>query len=99
MFDAGAPFEQGDWKTRSAEETVSFLNENFGPDDCDRLAFVACMINVAIYEKRPNEALYWSIVFARREPSVERRSAPRAASASRRFQKVGGPAAADPRAI
>ena len=67
MFDAAPPFEQGDWKTRSAEETVSFLNENFGPEDCDRLAFVAGMINVAIYEKRPNEALYWSIVFARRE--------------------------------
>ena len=69
MRDAGSPSNEGDWNTRSAEETVSFLNRNFGPDDCDRQALIAGMINIAIYEKRSNEALFWSVVFVRRERS------------------------------
>ena len=67
MLDAQSTLKESDWKTRSAEETVSFLNENFGPGEGDRLALIACMINVAIFEKRPVDALFWSTVLARRE--------------------------------
>ena len=67
MIDGGATLKASDWETRSAEETVSFLHENFGPDECDRLALIACMINVAVYERRADDALLWSAVFARRE--------------------------------
>ena len=67
MIDVGATLKASDGKTRSAEETVSFLNENFGPDECDRLALIACMINIAVYENRPMDALLWSTVFVRRE--------------------------------
>lgn len=74
MLDGDSTLEESDWKMRSAEETLCFLNENFGPDDCDRLALIACMINVAIYERQPDDALHWSTVFARRErqPLTER---------------------------
>jgi len=52
---------------RSAEETAGFLDENFGPDECDRLALIASLIGKAVYEKEPGEALFWCSVFARRE--------------------------------
>jgi hypothetical protein len=67
MFDASDTSKESDWKKRTAEETATFLIQNFGPDECDRLALIACMTNVAIYERRQNEALFWSIVLARRE--------------------------------
>lgn len=67
MLDANSTLKKSSFNARSAEETVDLLNENFGPEDCDRLAFIAGMINIAVYEKRSNEALFWSLVFARRE--------------------------------
>ncbi len=67
MIKAQTAFKQSDCKTRSAEETVNFLNENFGPDECDRLALIATIISKAVYEKQPNEALFWSAAFVRRE--------------------------------
>lgn len=67
LYDGGA-LNESDWKKRSAEETVSFLNDNLGPDDCDcdRIALVACMMSIAVYQNRPNDALFWSVVCARR---------------------------------
>ena len=59
MIKAQKAFTESDLTTRSAEETVNFLNENFGPDDCDRLALIATMMNKAVYERQPNEALFW----------------------------------------
>jgi hypothetical protein len=56
-----------DWNHRSAEDAANFLNENFGPDECDRLALIAFMISIAVYEKKQNKALFWSVVAARRE--------------------------------
>ncbi len=67
MYNEGARLKEHIWKPRSAEETAIFLNENFGPDECDRLALIAGMINIAVYKKQQNEALFWSIVGARRE--------------------------------
>lgn len=67
MIDGNSMLQENDCKKRSAVETVRFLNENFGPDECDRLALIAGMINIAVYEKRPIDALFWSTVFARRE--------------------------------
>ena len=67
MRDAGATSNETDEKIRSTEETAAFLNEKFGPDECDRLALIACMIDIAVYEKQPNDALFWSMVLARRE--------------------------------
>lgn len=67
MHDDDATSKMCAWKARSAEETVAFLSENFGPDGCDHIALITCMMNVAAYEKRPNDALFWSTVFARRE--------------------------------
>ena len=74
MLDSDSTLEKSDWKTRSAEETISFLNENFGPDECDRLALITCMVNVAVYKRQTDDVLYWSMVFARRErrPLTER---------------------------
>jgi hypothetical protein len=60
--------EQSEEKTRSAEETVNFLNDNFGPDECDRLALIATLIGKAVYEKEPNEA---HLVFRLRTSSTE----------------------------
>lgn len=67
MYNEGARLKERSWKSRSAEETANFLNENFGPDECDRLALIAGMINVAVYKKQQNETLFWSVVGARRE--------------------------------
>jgi hypothetical protein len=67
MIKARLAFKEGERKTRSAEETVNFLNESFGPDECDRLALIATMSSKAVYEKQPNDALFWSAAFARRE--------------------------------
>lgn len=67
MIEALHAFNECEWTTRSAEETVHFLNENFGPDECDRLALIACFMNAAIFEARTDELLFWSIVFARRQ--------------------------------
>jgi hypothetical protein len=67
MIASSPMLEQSGEKTRSAEETVNFLNENFGPDECDRLALIASLIGKAVYEKEPGEALFWCSVFARRE--------------------------------
>jgi hypothetical protein len=67
MINAQPAFKKSDCKTRSAEETVSFLNENVGPDECDRLAFIATIISIAVYERQPNEELFWSAAFARHE--------------------------------
>jgi hypothetical protein len=50
MYNEGAGLKESSWKPRSAEETANFLNENFGPDECDRLALIAAMINVAVYK-------------------------------------------------
>lgn len=57
-------------KTRSAEETVNFLNDHFGPDECDRLVLIATLMAKAVYDKQPGEALFWCAVFARRERSA-----------------------------
>lgn len=67
MIEACSALKESDLKTRSAEETVNFLNENFGPDECDRLALIATLIGKAVYETEPNDVLFWSVVFARRE--------------------------------
>ncbi|WP_363352276.1 hypothetical protein [Methylocystis echinoides] len=67
MIASSPMLEQSAEKTRSAEETVSILNNHFGPDECDRLALIAILIGKAVYEKEPNEALFWCSVFARRE--------------------------------
>ena len=67
MIASSPMLEQSEEKTRSAEETVNFLNEKFGPDECDRLALIATLIGKAVYEKEPDEALFWCSVFARRE--------------------------------
>jgi hypothetical protein len=67
MLDAEAALKQSDWKTRSAEETATILNGNFGPDECDRLMLIALMLNIAVYDRQQNDALFWSVVFARRE--------------------------------
>ncbi len=67
MINAQPAFKESDCKTRSVEETVSFLKENFGPEECDRLAFMATMISITIYERQPNEELFWSATFARHE--------------------------------
>jgi len=67
MIKAQPAFKESNCTTRSAEETMNFLNENFGPEECDRLAFFATIINVAIYERQPNEELFWSAAFARHE--------------------------------
>lgn len=53
--------------THSAAETAKFLNEKFGPDECDRLALIACMMGKAVYEANLDEALFWNIVFVRRQ--------------------------------
>lgn len=67
MIDADSALRESDRITRSADETANFLAENFGPEECDRLALIAGMINIAVYERRPIDALFWSTVFARRE--------------------------------
>jgi hypothetical protein len=67
MIEACSALKENDLKTRSAEETLHFLNDNFGPDECDRLALIATLIGKAVYETEPNDALFWSVVFARRE--------------------------------
>ncbi len=56
MIASSPTLEQSGEKTRSAEETVNFLNENFGPDECDRLALIASLIVKAVYEKQPGPA-------------------------------------------
>jgi hypothetical protein len=67
MIASSPMLEQNEERTRSAEETVNFLNDNFGPDECDRLALIATLIGKAVYEKEPDEVLFWCSVFARRE--------------------------------
>ena len=67
MFKSQRAFKESKRETRSAEETMNVLNENFGPDECDRLAFMATMISITIYERQPNEELFWSAAFARHE--------------------------------
>ncbi len=67
MIASSPMLEQNKEKTRSAEETVSFLNDKFGPDECDRLALIATLMAKAVYEKEPDEAFIWCSVFARRE--------------------------------
>ncbi len=67
MIEALRAFNEYEWTKRSAEETVDFLNENFGPNECDRLALIACFMNTAIFEARTDELLFWSIVSARRQ--------------------------------
>jgi hypothetical protein len=67
MIASSPMLEQCEEKRRSAEETVSFLNDHFGPDECDRLALIAILIGKAVYEKEPDEVLFWCSVFARRE--------------------------------
>jgi hypothetical protein len=67
MLEACSSLKESDLKTRSAAETADFLNDNFGPHDCDRLALIAILISKAVYEAEPNDALFWSVVFARRE--------------------------------
>jgi hypothetical protein len=67
MIVSSPMLEQSDERRRSAEETVSFLNDHFGPDECDRLALIAMLIGKAVYEKEPDEVLFWCSVFARRE--------------------------------
>jgi hypothetical protein len=67
MIASSPMLEQSEEKRRSAQETVSFLNDHFGPDECDRLALIAILIGKAVYEKAPDEALFWCSVFARRE--------------------------------
>lgn len=67
MYNESARLKERNCKPRSAEETVNFLNENFGPDECDHLALIAGMMSVAVYKKEQNEALFWSVVGARRE--------------------------------
>ncbi len=67
MFKSQRAFKESERETRSAEEAMNFLNENFGPDECDRLAFMATMISITIYERQPNEELFWSAAFARHE--------------------------------
>lgn len=67
MIASSPTMEQSGEKTRSAEETVNYLNENFGPDECDRLALIATLMAKAVYDKQPGEALFWCSVFARRE--------------------------------
>lgn len=70
MIASSPMLEQSEEKRRSAQETVGFLNDHFGPDECDRLALIATLIGKAVYEKEPNEALFWCSVFARREGSA-----------------------------
>mgnify|MGYP007086246009 CR=1 FL=1 len=67
MIASSPMLEQSAEKTRSAEETANILNDHFGPDECDRLALIAMLIGKAVYEKKPDEALFWCSVFARRE--------------------------------
>jgi hypothetical protein len=67
MIETCSASKESDLRTRSAEETVNFLNENFGPDECDRLALIATLIGKAVYETEPNDVLFRSAVFARRE--------------------------------
>ena len=53
MCDARATFKESNWKTGSAQKIVSFVNENIGPDHCGRLALIACMANITVYDKQP----------------------------------------------
>jgi len=67
MTKASAASNAFGFNGRSAEESVGILNNTFGPDDCDRLALIACLMDVAVFERHAVDALFWSVVLARSE--------------------------------